>query len=195
MATAALHRYTPDEYLAIERGAERKSEYHDGRILAMTGATARHVTLVGNVHGLLWTRFREGPCRLYASDLRVRIRRENRYVYPDVVALCEEPRFEDAVPDTLLNPALVVEVLSGSTEAYDRGDKFAAYRRLESLREYVLVAQDRVSVERYRRSGDLWTLTALESPDDELELESVGVTVPVAEIYAGVEPGPEREQG
>lgn len=189
MASRALQHYTPDEYLAIERGAPFKSEYRDGRIVAMVGATERHNVLTGNVHGLLWTAFRGGRCRVYASDLRVRIERGNRYVYPDLAALCEPPRFEDGVLDTLRNPALVVEVLSETTEAYDRGEKFAAYRQIDTLREYVLVAQDRVSVERYRRNGDVWTLTPFTSADDVLELESVGASLPLAEIYEGVDVG------
>jgi Uma2 family endonuclease len=189
MATRALHHYTPDEYLARERGAPFKSEYRDGHIFAMVGTTSRHNLITGNVHALLWTTFRGGPCRAFVADLRVRIERGNHYVYPDVAALCEEPRFQDGVLDTLMNPALVVEVLSESTEAYDRGEKFAAYRQIETLREYVLIAQDRVAVDRYRRNGDLWTLTSFDSVDGVLELDSVGAPLPLAEIYEGVELG------
>ena len=183
MATASLHHYTPEEYLAMERGAPFKSEYRDGRILAMTGTTARHAQIVLNLGAELHTRFGDGPCSAFVNDLRVRIERENRYVYPDLVALCEQPRFEDGVLDTLMNPSLVVEVLSESTEAYDRGEKFAAYRRLESIAEYVLVAQDRIAVERYRREGDVWTFTAFESMDHILELASIDASVPLARIY------------
>ncbi len=189
MASRALHHYTPDEYLAIERGAPFKSEYRDGGIVAMVGATSRHNLITGNVHALLWTTFRGGPCRSFVADLRVRIERGNRYVYPDLAALCEPPRFEDGVLDTLMNPSLVVEVLSATTEAYDRGEKFAAYRQIETLREYVLVAQDRVSVERYRRNGDVWTLTPFDSAGDVLELESVGASLSLAEVYEGIDPG------
>lgn len=168
LASRALHQYTPDEYLAIERGAPFKSEYRDGRIVAMVGATARHNRIVLNLGSGLLTRFRGGPCSTFVNDLRVRIERGNRYIHPDVVALCEEPRFEDDVLDTLVNPSLVVEVLSETTEAYDRGEKFAACRGIDTLREYVLVAQDRVSVERYRRVGDLWTFAPFESSEDVL---------------------------
>lgn len=189
MATRALHHYTPDEYLAMERGAPFRSEYRDGRIYGLAGATARHNRIVLNVGSGLLTRFRGGPCATYVNDLRVRIERGNHYVYPDVAALCGEPRFQDDVLDTLMNPSLVVEVLSDTAEAYDRGEKFAEYRRLDSLLEYVLVAQDRVSVERYRRSGDVWTLTAFDAPGDVLELDSVGASLPLAEIYEGVELG------
>lgn len=189
MANRALHHYTPDEYLAMERGAPFRSEYRDGRIYALAGATARHNRIVLNVGSGLLTRFRGGRCATYVNDLRVRIERDNRYVYPDVAALCEPPRFQDDVLDTLMNPSLVVEVLSDTTEAYDRGEKFAAYRQIDTLREYVLVAQDRMSAERYRRNGDLWTLTPFDAPADVLDLESVGASLPLVEIYEGVELG------
>jgi Uma2 family endonuclease len=184
MATAALHHYTPEEYLAMERGAPSKSEYRDGRIVAMVGTTARHARIVLNLGSALDTQFGDGPCAAFVSDLRVRIERANQYVYPDLVALCEEPRFEDGVLDTLTNPSLVVEVLSGSTEANDRGEKFVAYRRLPTLQEYMLVAQDRVLVERYRRSGDVWALASFESRDDVLELASVGASIPFVRVFA-----------
>src|SRR4029078_13634738 len=109
------------------------------------------------------------------------------YTYPDVVAVCGEPRFQDGELDTLLNPTLIVEVLSPSTEAYDRGRKFAHYRRLASLREYVLVAQDRILVERVTRRGDEWLLTDFRSVEDVLAIESVGVRIPLGEIYARVD--------
>ena len=189
MTTVATDRFTPQEYLALERAAEIRSEYLDGRIVAMTGGTERHASIVLNIAGELRAKFRGGPCRVYANDLRVRIERGNRYVYPDVVAVCGERRFADGVLDTLLNPALIVEVLSDSTEAYDRGEKFAGYRALESLREYVLVAQSRVGVERYRREGDAWVYTALDDLSQTLELASVDGSIALADIYEGVDFG------
>jgi Uma2 family endonuclease len=139
MATAALTRYTPEEYLALERNAEFKSEYLDGRIVAMPPATFGHTTIMGNLVGELHARFRGTSCRALASQMRVQIGGGRRYNYPDVAAVCGEPRL---VEDTLMNPVLIVEVLSPSTEAYDRGEKFQHYRIIESLQEYVLVAQD-----------------------------------------------------
>jgi Uma2 family endonuclease len=186
MATAALNHYTPEEYLALERNAEFKSEYLDGRIVAMTGATIAHVTITGNVNGELRQRLRGGPCRAVANEMRVQVGERRRYVYPDVVAFCGEPRFMDGTLDTLLNPALVVEVLSPSTEAYDRGEKFLHYRGIESLQEYVLVAQDRVLVERFVRAGEFWTLSTLRDLDAPLELTSVGCEIPLREIYENV---------
>jgi Uma2 family endonuclease len=187
MTTVADRLYTREEYLAIERAAETKSEYVNGRIVAVPVQSARHNVVTGNVAFALHSRFRNSPCRAFISNLRVRIEGRSRYVYPDVAALCGEPRFEDGVLDTLLNPALVVEVLSDSTEAYDRGDKFAGYRALESLREYVLVAQNRVSVERYQRYDDGWVYSALDDLSQTLELASVSCSVPLAEIYARVD--------
>ena len=196
MATAALTRYTPEEYLALERNAEFKSEYLDGRIVAMTGATIAHVTITGNVNGELRQRLRGGPCRAVASEMRVQVGEGRRYVYPDVVAFCGEPRFMDGTLDTLMNPALIVEVLSPSTEAYDRGEKFLHYRDIESLQEYVLVAQDRVLVERFVRAGEFWTLSTISDPDASLELTSVRCEIPLRDIYenAGL-PSPGTSSG
>ncbi len=186
MATAALTHYTPDEYLALERTARFRSEYLDGRIVAMTGASATHNTVAGNVYAELRGRLRGGPCRAFVSDMRVQIRGGRQYVYPDVVAVCGEPRFMDGTLDTLTNPALIVEVLSPTTEAYDRGEKFQQYRSIESLREYVLIAQDRVLVERFVRNGDFWTLSTTSDLEHSLELVSVECALPLREIYEHV---------
>jgi Uma2 family endonuclease len=187
MATAALTHYTPEEYLALERHAEFKSEYIDGRIVAMTGATIPHNAIAGRVYVALYTRLRGGPCQVFVSDLRVQIANGRRYTYPDLVACCGEPKTVDGVLDTLTNPALIVEVLSPSTEAYDRGEKFQHYQTIESLQEYVLVAQDRVSVERFVRQGKFWILATFSDLDEEVELTSVGCAIPLREIYENVE--------
>lgn len=195
MATAALTYYTPDEYFALDRGAEFKSEYRDGRIVAMTGATIEDVTLAGNMHGELRARFRGGPCRALMSDMRVQVGEGRRYTYPDVTAVCGEPRFMDGTLDTLTNPVLIVEVLSPSTEAYDRGEKFLHYRTIESLQEYVLVAQDRVLVERFVRARDGWNLWTFTDLDADLELTSVGCSIPLRDIYENVDVPPPEPEG
>jgi Uma2 family endonuclease len=195
MATAALTYYTPEEYLALERHAEFKSEYIDGRIVAMTGASSSHAFIAGNIHAELRARLRGGPCRAWANDMRVQIQGGRRYAYPDVVAFCGTARFVDGVSDTLTNPVLIVEVLSPTTEAYDRGEKFTHYRAIETLQEYVLVAQDRVMVERLVRHGEFWMFSAFSDLDQEVELTSVGCTIPLREIYENVEfpaPAPHR---
>ncbi len=187
MATAALTYYTPEEYLALERHAEFKSEYIDGRIVAMTGASAAHAFIAGNVHAELRARLRGGPCRAWANDMRVQIAGGGRYTYPDVVAFCGQAKFADGVSDTLTNPVLIVEVLSSSTEAYDRGEKFTHYRTIETLQEYVLIAQDRVMVERLVHHGEFWMFSAFSDLEQDIELTSVGCTIPLREIYENVE--------
>jgi Uma2 family endonuclease len=196
MATAALNHMTPDEYLARERQAEFRSEFVGGRLLAMVGARRPHGVLVSALVREVDTRLMERPCDVYASDMRVKISPSRDYVYPDVVIACE-PRFEDGVFDTLVNPVVIIEVLSDSTESYDRGEKFALYRRIDSLREYVLLSQKQVAVEQYVRRGDFWHYTALDDPDGALVLSSLDMEIPLRRIYAKalqptirVEPGP-----
>jgi Uma2 family endonuclease len=184
MATAALTRYTPEEYLALERHAEFKSEYIDGRIIAMSpGVSFPHNYIAGNVYAGLLARFAGRPCHVFIADVKVRFGRGTNYTYPDVMALCGTPRHEDHHRDILTNPGLVVEVLSPSTETYDRSEKFAGYKAIESLREYVLISQDEVKVERHIRAGDFWTHSIETDLDATIELTSVGCTFPLREIY------------
>ena len=186
MATAALTYYTPEEYLALERHAEFKSEYIDGRIIAMTGATAPHNRIAGSVYAELRARFRNRSCHAFIGDMRVQIENGRRYTYPDVAAVCGDPEFLDGTLDTLQNPALIVEVLSPTTEAHDRGEKFQHYRAIESLQEYVLVAQNRPLVERFTRHGEFWHLATVSGLDASVELTSVDCTIPLREIYEKV---------
>src|SRR5690242_1556857 len=145
-------RYTPEEYLAHERQAEHKSEYIAGQIIAMSGASRAHNRISVNLLRVLSSQTLDGPCETYGSDLRVKVSARGMYTYPDVTVVCGRQEFEDAQVDTLLNPTLIVEILSPSTEAYDRGAKFGYYRALPSLREYLLVAQDQVLLEHYVRA-------------------------------------------
>jgi len=184
---AVKRTYTPEEYLALERKAATKSEYVNGEIYAMAGASREHNLIAGNLFAELRAQLRERPCETYMSDMRVRVRPIGLYTYPDVVVVCGRPKFEDAQVDVLVNPTVIVEVLSPSTEAYDRGEKFAHYRYLESLQEYVLVAQDRMRVEHYARLGQQWLLTAFSRPDEVLVLPSLECAVTLADIYARVE--------
>src|SRR5919108_290049 len=179
--------YTPEEYLALERAARHKSEYVNGRIYALAGASRAHNLIAGNVFAELRAQLRGRPCEAYINDMRVKVSQTGLYTYPDVAALCGEPQFEDAHLDTLLNPTVIVEVLSESTEGYDRGEKFAHYRRLESLREYVLIAQDKVRIERYVRDGERWVLTEIDSLDDTLALASIGCELRLREVYERVD--------
>lgn len=178
---------TPGEYLDLERKAEIRSEYIAGRIYAMSGASRRHNLIAGNLHGLLWTQLRGRACEAYMGDMRVKVSPTGMYTYPDLTVVCGEPSFEDAHVDTLLNPAVIVEVLSESTEAYDRGEKFAQYRRLDTLREYVLVAQDKIRVEHYLREGEQWILSEISDPDSTFQLVSIDCHVSLAAIYEKIE--------
>jgi Uma2 family endonuclease len=189
MSTQPKTCLTPDEYLAVERRNEYKSEYVDGEIVAMTGATRRHNLIAVNITAEMHRQLRGRPCETYAGDMRVRIRskRVYAYTYPDVVVVCGEPRFEDDYLDTLLNPLVLIEVLSESTERYDRGKKFGFYRTIESLAEYVLVAQDEHRVEQYTKQPDgRWLLSDHRSPEDVVELTSVRCSLALREVYEKV---------
>jgi Uma2 family endonuclease len=188
VSVIAQPTYTPEEYLALERRAEHRSEYVNGRVYAMTGASRTHNVITGNIFAGLHRSFRGRPCEVYQSDMRVKVSPTGLYTYPDVVALCGTPAFEDAEVDTLVNPTVIVEVLSDSTERYDRGEKFAHYRRLRSLAEYVLVAQDRARMEHYGRRGEQWVLTVAEKLDAELMLSALDCTLSLAEVYERVAP-------
>jgi Uma2 family endonuclease len=179
---------TPEQYLEIEREAKFKSEYCDGEMFAMAGAGENHNQLVMNLVIGLGIQFRSRPCRVYSNDMRVRVGATGLYTYPDVVVVCGERRYLDDRRDTLLNPSLLVEVLSPSTEAYDRGRKFESYRSIESLSEYLLVASDRVHVDLYTRQPDgRWLLTSASRLEDSLDLQSAGFRVALAELYEKVD--------
>jgi len=190
MSLQPQQRYTPEEYLALERKAEYKSEYLAGEIFAMSGASERHNLITLNVAAALHAQFRDRPCRAYTSDMRVKVSPTGLYTYPDVVALCGEPQFDDEQRDTLLNPTVIIEVLSPSTEAYDRGGKFGHYRKLASLVEYVLISQEEPHVEHYVRQADnQWLLSEAGSLQDAVRLPSINCALVLAEIYEKVEFG------
>jgi Uma2 family endonuclease len=181
---------TPEQYLEIERKAEFKSEYFNGEMFAMAGAKRVHNLLVAHLVRELDQRLRSRPCEVYPSDMRVHMPATGLYAYPDAVVVCGEPRFRDGEEDTLFNPGLIAEVLSPSTEAYDRGRKFDSYKSIESLREYLLVASDRIHVDLYTRQADgRWLLTSADKLEDSLTLESVGAQLTLADLYEKVEFG------
>ena len=187
MATVAVQTYfTPEEYIALERKAEFRNEYFSGQIVAMSGASQAHNRITGDIFYGLYPQLIGHGCDIFTSDMRVRASLGDAYFYPDVVVVCGEPEFEDDVFDTLLNPILIVEVLSPSTEAYDRGEKFTRYKHLASLQEYVLVSQDKVSVEHHRRHGTQWMLSHYRALEDVLRLPSIGCELPLRDIYARV---------
>ena len=183
---AAQTIFTPEEYLASERKATHKSEYLNGEIFAMSGASLAHTLITGDIATELNIQLRGRECKVITNDLRIRTSPEGAYFYPDIIVFCDEPQFEDNVFDTLLNPIIVVEVLSPSTEAYDRGEKFAHYQELASLREYILVSQDRVRVEHYRLIKTQWVQTEFNTHEDVLPLVSIGCELLLQDIYRRV---------
>jgi Uma2 family endonuclease len=187
MAAAPKPYITPKEYLESERQAEYKSEYFAGEVFAMAGGSPEHSLIAANATRELGNQLLKKPCRVYNSDLRVHAN-EPHYSYPDVTVVCGEPQFLDEKRDTLLNPTVIVEVLSPTTEAWDRGGKFEQYRQRESLQEYVLIAQDRAHVERFtRQPGGQWLLSEVNGLEGTLSLPSLGCELTLSQIYHRVE--------
>jgi len=181
-------RITPQEYLELERRAETRSEYIDGEAYLMSGASREHTQIAANLTIELGLQFKDKPCELYPLEMRTKVSSTGLYTYPDIAAVCGEPLFEDSHFDTLLNPTLIIEVLSESTESYDRGKKFAHYRNLPSLREYVLVSQWEYRIERFFRTEDgSWLYTESTAPDGSMELTSVGARLTLSSVYAKVD--------
>jgi Uma2 family endonuclease len=178
---------TPEEYLEIERAAERKSEYFAGEMFAMAGATRRHILIVTNLVIGLGQSLKGRPCEVYSTDMRLRITPSGLYTYPDVMVACGEFQFADDQKDTLLNPVVIVEVLSESTRDYDRGRKFQHYRTLPSLQEYLTIAQDEVHVEHWLRPEGEWRLREFSDLGKTVRLDSISCMLPLAEIYDKVD--------
>lgn len=179
-----------EDYLAVERESrDEKYEYVAGQVYAMTGASFNHNLITTNVIGELRNRLKHKSCSILANDMRLRIEAADACVYPDVMVLCEPPTFHDQRRDVLTNPVVVFEVISPSTEGYDRGSKFGFYRTLPSLRHYVLIAQDRLGVDVFTRQADgHWLLKAYDGcPEADVALTAIGCTLPVSEIYANVD--------
>jgi Uma2 family endonuclease len=184
------HRYTIDEYLRSEYDADQRHEYYDGVIVAMAGGSPQHSLIISNVIRELGNRLKGGKCRVYDSNLRVRVPRSRLYVYPDATVVCgpTEHDTDDVKRQTVTNPKLIVEVLSDSTEHLDHGPKFRHYLECPSLEEYVLVAQDSVHVQSYFRQGDgTWLFSPVMEMGGTSKLRSLGIELPLADVYAGVE--------
>jgi len=185
MSAQSQPRLTPEQYLELERAAiDVRSEYYNGRMYAMSGGTYPHAIVIGNLARRLGNALEKGPCVVTTSDMRVRVSKTGLYTYPDIVVVCDPPQYGDGRHDTVLNPTLIVEVLSPSTEAYDRGFKFAQYRALESLQEYALASQSEPRVEIFRRqpSGD-WLLSESAGMEAVCRFDSVDCTVAMKDVY------------
>jgi Uma2 family endonuclease len=186
-------RYTVEEYLALERASEERHEYLDGDIYAMAGESPDHGRICMNLYGSLWPQLRGTPCEAFAKDTKVRSgplplsdhSMEGLFSYPDLVVVCGAMQFHDQVRDVLLNPSLIIEVLSASTEAFDRGEKFRRYRTwLPTLHDYLLVAQDRPLIDHYHRvEENRWELVSIEGLAASLHLESIQCTLRLADVY------------
>jgi len=188
MASQPKTTYTPEIYLEIDRKSEFKNEYLNGEILAMTGASRKHNLITINIASSLNSQSKGRQCEVYASDMRVKVGSGGLYTYPDVVVVCGTPTFEDSEGDTLTNPTVIVEVLSKTTEGYDRGDKSAHYRRLDSLLEYVLVSQDKVHLEHFVRQHDnQWLLSEAGDLKAVIDLISISCKLALADIYDKVQ--------
>ena len=187
MSTLPAPTYlTPEEYLTWERKQPFKNEYYNGQIIVMSGASRSHNRITVDITTQLSNQLMDGACEVFASEMRVRTSPEVSYFYPDIIVVCGEPRFEDDTFDTLLNPIIVIEVLSPSTAAFDRGEKFEHYKQIASLEEYVLISQDRVRVEHYHRHGRQWIHNSFQHLEDALPLASIECEVPLRAIYRRV---------
>ena len=182
-----VQRLSEAEYLQIERQAEWKSEYFDGEMFAMAGGSLAHSQIAMNLGGELRNLLKQRGCIVLGSDMRVKVEASTLYTYPDVTVVCGQTRFADELRDTVANPMLIAEVLSDSTEAYDRGKKFEHYRQIPSLLEYLLISQREPRVEQYiRQSEDDWLFREAAGLTDHVEISSLQITIALAEIFAGV---------
>jgi Uma2 family endonuclease len=184
MATAPRDTWTPQAYLEFERASDEKHEFIDGEIFLMAGASANHNVILANTLASLHAQLRQQPCVVYPSDMRIKISQSGMYTYPDISVVCGSPVFDDSERDSLLNPTVIVEVLSPTTESYDRGKKFQHYRTLESLQAYMLIAQDSIRIERYlRQPNDQWLLSDVTDLEAALELPSISCTLLLRDVY------------
>jgi Uma2 family endonuclease len=180
-------RMSEAEYLAFERASQFKHEYVNGKIIAMSGASREHNLISGSTYAALYNQLQERPCEIYPSEMRVRVEVAGSYAYPDISVVCDEPQFADDEFDMLLNPLVIIEVLSPSTEGHDRGRKFQDYRALDSLREYVLIAQDSPRIEHFlRQDNGTWLLSDASGLEASIELPSIGCTLALADVYRKV---------
>ena len=184
MLRPAKTRFTADEYLAMERVAEYKSEFYGGEIFALAGGTADHSLIAGNLVHALNGPLDASPCRVFNSDMRLHVQRSGLYTYPDVMVICGKIRFVDRRTDTVTNPLLIIEVLSESTRDYDRGAKLDSYKQISSLQEYALIDSDRARAECYRRAVDSgWLIDTFDGLDAVLRFQSVACEIPMRRIY------------
>jgi Uma2 family endonuclease len=196
-ATESIH-YTPEEYLALEEVAEFRSEYIDGQIIPMTGGTTNHNRLAGNFYAALNFAFKRQDYEVFMGDVRLWIPKRKIYTYPDVMIIASTPEYYNNRKDTIVNPMVIIEVLSKSTQRYDRGDKFTAYRTIPTFQEYVLLDQTQMRVEQFYKTGKKqWALREYDEEDESIALASVPFQIDLEDLYSKVkfEPIEEEELG
>lgn len=188
MTAQPRHSISEEEYLTFERTSATKHEYYNGRVYAMTGAKEPHNLIAGNLVAAFHSQLRRKPCRVYASDMRVRVVKTGLNTYPDITIVCGQPQFTDNVRDTITNPIVIVEVLSASTERYDRGMKFENYRTIDTLRDYILVAQDHHHVEHFaRQERGLWIFQEAVDISAVMHIQSIECMLKLEELYEKVD--------
>jgi Uma2 family endonuclease len=178
---------TPEEYLAFEERSADKYEYYGGIIVALAGGNQAHSIICSNLNAILHNQLRQRPCTVYTSDMKVKAERPRKYMYPDLSIACGQSAFEDPSRRVLLNPIVIIEVLSDSTEKHDRGKKFQYYQSIGSIQEYILVAQDTKHIDHYRRQADnLWLLSSVDVEDERLLLPSIDCVLVIEDVYEKV---------
>lgn len=188
MSTQKIKKLTPEEYLNIERNAEFKSEYYNGEMFALAGASYIHNKISSNLHVSLANQLKGKTCQVFQSDLKIREQISGLFTYPDVVVICGEPEFYDDEKDVVVNPTVIMEVLSKSTETYDRGFKFELYRSIETLKDYFMISQDKISIEYYTRNADnSWTLNEFKEINQCIEIKSIECILELKDVYYKVE--------
>lgn len=187
MSTQKARKLTEKEYLEIERKAEFKSEYYIGEMFELAGASLEHNRISKNITKSLSNQLNNKPCESFQSDLKVKEQSSGLFTYPDIVVICGEPVFYDQEKDTILNPTVLMDVLSPSTEGYDRGFKFELYRKIKSLKDYLLISQEKISIEYYTRLSDgSWNLKEYTGKSQSIEIKSIDCSLDLNEVYYNV---------
>lgn len=193
MEARKLDNVSIAEYIAIEQAEDSRYEYHDGKIFAMAGGTVEHGLISGNVYGEIKFALRNNKsnCTVLNSEVKLHIAASNKFVYPDVMVVCDELERSSIEENAIVNPVVIIEVLSKSTESYDRGDKFFAYRQIPTLKEYILIDQYQAQVDIYERQADLWKITRKDQPSDHIKINALGITISMANIYEQIKFAPQ----
>jgi Uma2 family endonuclease len=187
MAAPIIKYYSEHDYLDFERNSQERHEFYKGEIFAMSGASYEDNVIEDNLRLIIGTSLKGKSCRSFGSNLRIHIPRNSLYTYPDIMILCGEPKFQDQKFDTVLNPAVLIEILSPSTANYDRGAKFDLYREIDSLKEYILIDSTNYHCVHYNRNADnTWTLWETKNVNEDLLINAVNLKISLSEVYAGI---------